>query len=147
MFKIEDQYIILGSKIEVSWNLDSNLRFLFLWYPISWLPWKNYTSIDAAGNAVLNANRKQIEVKIKQIHIWGFKTLGTINRKAYSLAFKDHQSKVSLIESPTLKSYRNHRAEIARLFFNLNSQKINTKSQAIKIKNKKPHIKNILPIQ
>ena len=64
MFKIEDQYIILGSKIEVSWNLDSNLRFLFLWYPISWLPWKNYTSIDAAGNAVLNANRKQIEVKI-----------------------------------------------------------------------------------
>lgn len=68
MLKIKDQYVLNGSRIEVSWNLDTNLRFLFLWHPISWLPWKNYKSIDSFGETSLHVDKKYIEIKIKQLH-------------------------------------------------------------------------------
>jgi hypothetical protein len=35
MFKIKDQYILLGSKIDVVFELDPKLKYLFIWYPIS----------------------------------------------------------------------------------------------------------------
>jgi hypothetical protein len=147
MFKIKDQYILLGSTVDVSWELDLDLRFLFLWYPISWLPWKNYKSIDSFGETSLHINKKQIEVKIKQLHFWGFKTLCSIKRNVHIVEVENIESKLSLIENATLINHRENHAEIASLFFNMKNRNVQTKNQIINPKTNTPNIKNILPIQ
>jgi hypothetical protein len=147
MFKIKDQYILLGSTVDVSWELDPDLRFLFIWYPISWLPWKNYKSIDSLGETSLHVNKKQIEVKIKQLHFWGFKTLYSIYRNVNTIELKNIESKLSLIENATLINHRKHHAEIASLFFNMNGRSMRAKHLTVNPKTKTPSIKNILPIQ
>jgi len=147
MLKIKDQYVLNGSTIEVSWNLDTNSRFLFLWHPISWLPWKNYKSIDSFGETSLHVNKKHIEIKIKQLHFWGFKSLYSIKRNVHSVDVKNIQSKLSLIENATIINNRENHTEIASLFFNMKGQNLNTKYQTINPKTKTPSIKNILPIQ
>jgi len=147
MFKIKDHYILLGSTVDVSWVLNPDLRFLFLWYPISWLPWKNYKSIDFLGETSLHVNKKQIEVKIKQLHFWGFKTLCSINRNAHAVEVKNIESKLSLIENATLINHRKYHAEIAGLFFNMNGRSMQAKHLTVNTKTKTPSIKNILPIQ
>ena len=147
MLKIKDQYVLYASTIEVSWSLDTNLKFLFLWYPISWRPWKNYKSIDSFGETTLHVNKKQIEVKIKQLHFWGFKSLYSIKRNVHSVDVKNIQSKLSLIENATIINNRENHTEIASLFFNTKGQNLNTKFQSINPKTKTPSIKNILPIQ
>jgi hypothetical protein len=146
MFKIKDHYILLGSTVDVSWELNPDLRFLFLWYPISWLPWKNYKSIDSLGETSLHVNKKQIEVKIKQLHFWGFKTLYSINRNAHAVEVKNIENKLSLIENATLINHRKHQAEIASSFFNIKGRSMHAKHQTINPKTKTPSIKNILPI-
>ena len=147
MLKIKDHYVLYGSTIDVNWNLDPNLRFLFLWYPVSWLPWKNYNSIDSFGETTLHVNKKQVEVKIKKLHFWGFKTLYTIKRNVHSVDVKNIESKLSLIENSTIINHRKHNSEIASLFFNTKGQHLHTKYQTIQPKTKTPSIKNILPIQ
>ena len=147
MFKIKDHYILLGSTVDVSWELNPDLRFLFLWYPISWLPWKNYKSIDSLGETSLHVNKKQFEVKIKQLHFWGFKTLCSINRNAHAVDVRNIESKLTLIENATLINHRKHQAEIASSFFNIKGRSMHAKHQTINPKTKTPSIKNILPIQ
>ncbi len=147
MFKIKDHYILLGSTVDLSWELDPNLRFLFLWYPISWLPWKNYRLIDSSGETSLHVSKKQIEVKIKQLHFWGFNTLRAIKRNIHSVEVKNNESKLSLIENATLINHRKHHAEIASLFFNMNGRSMQAKHLTVNTKTKTPSIKNILPIQ
>jgi len=147
MFKIKDHYILIGSTVDVSWELDKNLRFVFLWYPVSWLPWKNYKLIDSSGETSLHVNKKQIEVKIKQLHFWGFKTLGVIRRKVHSVEVKNIESKLSLIENATLINHRRQNIETANLFFNMKGRSIHAKHQTINPKTNTPSIKNILPIQ
>lgn len=147
MFKIKDQYILLGSSVDVSWGLNPNLRFLFLWYPISWLPWKNYKSIDSLGETSLYVNKNQIEVKIKQLHFWGFKTLCSINRKAHAVEVKNIESKLSLIENASIINHRKHQSEIVSLFFNMSSRSMQAKHFTVNTKTKTASIKNVLPIQ
>lgn len=147
MFKIKDHYILLGCTVDLCWELDPDLRFLFLWYPISWLPWKNYKSIDPSGETSLHVNRKLFEVKIKQLHFWGFKTIEVIERNVHSVEVKNIESKLSLIENATLINHRKHHAEIASLFFNIKGRSIHAKHLTVHPKTKTPSIKNILPIK
>lgn len=146
MLKIKDHYVLYGSTIDVNWNLDPNLRFLFLWYPVSWLPWKNYNSIDSFGETTLHVNKKQVEVKIKKLYFWGFKTLFSIKRNVHSVDVKNIESKLSLIENATIINNRENHTEIVSLFFNTKGQNIHTKYKPIHPKTKTPSIKNILPI-
>ncbi len=147
MFKIKDHYILLGSTVDVSWELDPNLRFVFLWYPVSWLPWKNYMLIDSSGETSLHVNKKQIEVKIKQLHFWGFKTLRAIKRNVHSVEVKNIESKLSLIENATPINHREQNIEIASLFLSMKGRSMHAKHQTINPKTNTPSIKNILPIQ
>ena len=126
MFKVKDHYILHGSNVEVNWDLDSSLKLLFLWYPISWLPWKNYTRISSMGKKLLFVSDKKFEVKIKQLHFLGFKTIYIIKRNVHSVEVKNIESKLSLIENATLINHRKHHAEIASLFFNIKNKNIHT---------------------
>jgi hypothetical protein len=147
MFKVKKQYVLHGSNIEISWELDSTLKNLFLYYPVSWLPWKNYTPISTSGNMALLVSDKKFEVKIKQLHFWGFKTLNYIKRNVHSIEVKNIESNLSLIENATFINHRKYHAEIASLFFNIKNKTIDTKYRTINATIKSPSIKNILPIQ
>ena len=146
MFKIKDHYILKGSKIEVNWDIDSNLKRLYLWYPISWLPWKNYTPIKSKGKMSLFVPEKQINIKIKKLHFFGLKTLCSIDRKAHSVEVKNIENKVQLIKNATLVNYSRLNPKIARLFINKKTSSIQTKTPNVNPKVKSPFIKNILPI-
>ena len=93
------------------------------------------------------SNLKQFEVKIKQLHFWGFKTICSINRNAHAVDVRNIESKLSLIENATIINHRKYHAEIASLFFNMNGRSIHAKHLTLNPKNKTPSIKNILPIQ
>jgi hypothetical protein len=147
MFKVKKQYILHGSTIEISWELDSTLKNLFLYYRVSWLPWKNYTPISTSGNMALLVSDKKFEVKIEQLHFWGFKTLNYIKRNVHSIEVKNIESNLSLIENATIINHRKYHAEIASLFFNIKNKTIHAKYSTINPTIKSPSIKNILPIQ
>ena len=95
-------------------------------------------------------NKEQIEVKIKQLHFWGFKTLCSIKRNAHAVDVKNIESKLSLIENATLINHRKYHAEIASLFFNIKGRSMHANMHAkhltVHTKTKTPSIKNILPI-
>ena len=147
MLKIKNHYILLGSTIDVSWDLEPNLRFLFLWYPVSWLPWKNYKSIDTFGETSLHVTKKRVDVKIKQLHFLGFKTLLSIKRSVHTVDIKNIGSKLALIENATLINNSKNHVEIASLFFYMKSRSMNSKHQNLNTTINTPSIKNILPIQ
>ena len=146
MFKVKEKYIFNTSTVDVEWNLDSTLKHLFLWYPVSWLPWKNYTPIFFNGKMSLLVSENKFHVEIKQLHFWGFKTLYTIKRNVHSVDVKNIESKLSLIENATIINHRENHVEVASLFFNTKGQNIHTKYKPIHPKTKTPSIKNILPI-
>jgi hypothetical protein len=147
VFKVKEKYIFNTSTVDVEWNLDSTLKHLFLWYPVSWLPWKNYTPIFFNGKMSLLVSENKFHVEIKQLHFWGFKSLYHIIKPVHSVKVKNIDSKLQLIKNPKIKNRHNRHAEIASLFFSKNLKKINTKITSINPKIKTPSIKNILPIQ
>jgi hypothetical protein len=146
MFKIKDHYILQGSKIEVTWDLDSKSKLLYLWYPNSWLPWKNYTPITTSGKMLLFVSGKQINIKIKQFHFFGFKTLHSIKRKVNSIEIKNIENNVQLLKNATINNLRKSNFKIVRLFINKKISGIQTKTPTINPKVKSPSINNILPI-
>ena len=147
MFKIKDHYILQGSHIEVNWDIDPNLKRLYLWYPISWLPWKNYTPIKSKGKMSLFVPEKQINIKIKRFHFFGFKTLYSIDRKAHSVEINNIENNIQLIRNATLINHNRLNPKITLLNTNKKTSSIQTKTHNVNTKVKLPLIKNILPIQ
>ena len=147
MFKVKKQYILHGSNIEISWDVNSTLKNLFLYYPVSWLPWKNYTPISCNGKMSLLVSENKFHVEIKQLHFWGFKSLYHIIKPVHSVKVKNIDSKLQLIKNPKIKNRHNLHAEIASLLFSKNLKRINTKITSINAKIKTPSVTNILPIQ
>jgi hypothetical protein len=94
MLSINSQFVIYGCPVTLSWNISREKKRLFLWTPVSFLFWKNYTPIAAEGQMEVIANTRMLRAKTKELTLFGFKTIESLSVPVNSLELKNIHTKI-----------------------------------------------------
>ena len=99
MLTINNLFIIHGCPITLNWSISKEKKRLFLWTPVSLLFWKNYTPIPAEGHMALIANKKVLSAKIKELTLFGFKTIESLSVPVNPLKLKNVDPKIHFLNT------------------------------------------------
>ena len=143
MLILKDLYILQGSFVDVSWALNQETKHLYIWYPVSWLPWRNYTPVSSNGIMQVQVLEDVFKIKLKKLTFLGFKTLYTIKRDVHRIKINDIESSISLVKSAKIYNHRKWNVDVSRIHLFKKPQSIHLSTLNVLPKIKSVSLKNI----
>ena len=141
MFKINQQLLLNGSRIVLSWKIEPSNGVLILWLPVSKYFWKNYTFVKSQGHINVIFSGTLFKSKLKKISFSGIRTIGNIDQIIENFHFSNVNSPI--LEGVCANDFANSKNKLTSFKFNVKGLNNSFKNVNIETNSNQFSFKNI----